>query len=238
MIDISVVIPTYREPAQQLRTNIGYMKEQTAFKKGKMEIILADYYEYDNEKNDNMMYFRLLKSKNIKLVDVDRRGIAYGRHAGIMASSGKVIVCFDADGYITPNDGVERLAKPILDGDAVLTCCDNVLDIRPLTVEQVQSINMVSQLNYQLSLAQRAPMFGFLEPGMTFSKEAYMRVGGFSDVTQYEGSFLAAKLIMSYTPAMKKWIEGVTAVVSARRALASVKHGLYGAFGDYNNAFR
>lgn len=236
-IDISVVIPTYREPKEQVIQNINYMKEQSVFKKGKMEIIIADYYEFIP--NTQMAWFyEWNKDKNVKVIDIDRRGIAYARHMGIMASQGRTIVCFDADGYIAPTNGIDKLTKPVLTGEAVLTCCDNVLDTTGLTQEDTQSIIHINQINYQLSLMQRAPMFAVLEPGLTFSKEAYLKVGGFRDVRQYEGAWLGANLIMAYTPARKKWIEGVTAVVSARRALASVQHGLLAAFGNYNNAFR
>lgn len=167
MIDISVVIPTYRESPEQLKTNIEYMKRQTAFRKGKMEIIIADYYEFIPETKDEhpmAWFYTWNKDKNVKLIDVNRRGIAYGRHAGIMASQGRTIVCFDADGYIAPTKGVEMLAAPILTGEAVLTCCDNVLNIKSLTQEETKSIEFVNQINYQLSLMQRADIFACLEP--------------------------------------------------------------------------
>jgi len=229
-IEISVVVPTYREDQKLLRQNIGYLKEQTAYKAKRMEIILADYYEYDDTETvwpKQDQYF--------KVVHVDRRGIAYARHQGIMAAQGKAIVNFDADGFFVPNEAVDLLTKPIFEKRAHLTCCDNVFDLRGLKNEEVQSIAFINGMLDTFNKMQANPLnlVAVLEAGMAFSKQAYEYVGGFSDVRQYEGFILAGKIITAYTPAFKVYIPNVKAVLSPRRAVASVKYGLLNSYADY-----
>jgi glycosyltransferase involved in cell wall biosynthesis len=233
-IDISVVIPTYREDPKTLEQNIDYMKEQTAYQKGKMEIIISDFYEYYPKPEEER--FKWAKGqKNIRIVHADRRGIAYGRHTGIMASKGKAIVNFDADGYLAPIEAVDLLTEPILEKRAHLTCCDNILDIRDLTPEQAQSINFIVNMLETFNNMQRTPLTAILEAGMSFSREAYNFVQGFSDVRQYEGFIIGAKIIHAYTFAYKLHIPQVKAILSPRRALASVKYGLLNSYADYLN---
>jgi hypothetical protein len=68
---------------------------------------------------------------------------------------------------------------------------------------------------------------------MSFSKEAYTFVGGFSDVKQYEGAILGAKIMHEYTFIKKLHIPQVTAVLSPRRSLAAMQYGILNAYGDY-----
>jgi glycosyltransferase involved in cell wall biosynthesis len=228
-IDVSVVIPVYKEPLQELKQNIAYMREQTVYKQGRMEIVLA----YVPDASLPMGKVINPNHKNIRAISVDRGGIAYGRHVGVNHSQGRAIVNFDADGYLAPESAVEKLTRPILEGRAHLTCCDNLFDIRNLTPAEVNSIDAIIKVNETLNQMQQSPLFACLEPGMCFSKQAYNYVGGFSDVRQYEGAFLAAKIITAYTPVMKQWVDGVKAVVSARRALHAAKWGILQAYGNY-----
>lgn len=232
-VDISVVIPTYRENPEDLEQNIGYMKEQTAFKEKRMEIIISDYYEYIVKPEEDR--FAWAKGqRGLRIVHSDRKGIAYQRHFGIMNSRGRVIVNFDADGYLAPDDAVHRLTAPILEGRAHITCCDNIFDIRELKPEQVESINFIIDFLNLLSSGQRNPFLpAVIEAGMTFSKEAYLFVGGFRDIRQYEGAFLGGLILNAYTPAFKLHIPGVQAVTSPRRALAAVKYGLLNTYANY-----
>jgi glycosyltransferase involved in cell wall biosynthesis len=232
MIDISVVIPTYREDQKLFRQNIGYLKEQTAFKKKRMEIVIADFYEYDDISTaDETVWPK--QDEYFKIIHVDRRGIAYARHFGIMTSQGKAIVNFDADGFFVPNEAIDMLTAPILEGRAHLAVCDNVFDLRSLSPEEVESISFIRNMLDTFNNMQKSEFVGILEAGMTFSKEAYEFVGGFSDVKQYEGATLASKIIAAYTPFLKVYIPGVKAVLSPRRAVASVKYGLLNSYADY-----
>lgn len=223
-IDISVVIPTYKEDPKLLKQNIGYLKEQTAFKEKRMEIVIADYNDEQNQP---------VWPTGVKVVYVDRRGIAYARHHGIMASQGKAIVNFDADGFFVPNEAVDLLTKPILEKRAHLAVCDNVFDLRGLKPEEVHSIGFIMTALDMFNKAQVNPLVGILEAGMSFSKYAYEYVGGFSDVRQYEGATIAYKIITEFTPAFKIYVPEVKAVLSPRRALASVKYGVLNSYADY-----
>lgn len=231
--DISVVIPTYREDPKILEQNIAYMKEQTAFKEKRMEIVISDFYEYV-EKPDEDRFKWAKGQRGLRVVHADRKGIAYQRHYGIMASRGKVIVNFDADGYLAPDDAVDKLTAPILEGRAHITCCDNIFDIRELKPEQVESIKFIIDFLNMLSNGQRNPLLpAVIEAGMSFSRQAYLFVGGFRDVRQYEGAFLGGLIFNAYTPAFKLHIDGVQAVTSPRRALAAVKYGLLNTYANY-----
>lgn len=229
-IDISVVIPTYKEDPKILKQNIGYMKEQTAFKKKRMEIVIADY---DDTLNSQGPMTWPPQNEQFRVIHVKRRGIAYARHQGVMAAKGKAIVNFDADGFFVPNEAVDLLARPILEERAHLAVCDNVFDLRALNEREVQSISFIMSMLEFFNNSQKSNLVGILEAGMTFSKHAYKYVGGFSDVAQYEGATIAWKIIQEFTPAFKVYIPEVKAVLSPRRAVASVKYGLLNAYGNY-----
>jgi len=236
LVRISVVIPTYHE--DKIGECVEYLKQQTAWKKGIMEIIIADFFEkgltYPNPTTKSLYLL-----DRMTLVNVDRRGIGYARHLGIMRAKGDIIVNFDADSYFSTLTAIEDLCEPIMRGLAVITCCDSIFNTRELTADQIRSISMVSSVLNHLNGMQRNPFFPpCLEAGMTFSKEAYQFVGGFSDVSQYEGFLLAYKIVHAYTPQMKAHIPNVQVVTSARRALASATKGLITAYGNYSNAYR
>ena len=120
---ISVVIPTYKEDKYLGRT-LSELAKQTA----DYEIIIADYNPAQEE-----WLWPYMHKFNIKHVKVDRSGIAYGRHKGIAAAQGEVIVNFDADARYDSAQALGYMAEPILDGRCVLTCCDNIFDLTDLT---------------------------------------------------------------------------------------------------------
>jgi glycosyltransferase involved in cell wall biosynthesis len=237
LVRISVVIPTYHE--DKIGECVQYLMQQTAWKKGIMEIIISDFFEkgltYPNPTLDSLGAVVTILS--VQVVNVDKRGIGYARHLGIMKARGDIIVNFDADSYFSTLDAIEQLCEPLMRGLAVISCCDSIFDTRNLTEEEIRSISMISSVLNHLNGMQRNPFFPpCLEAGMTFTKEAYQFVGGFSDVPQYEGFLLASKILHAYTPQMKAHIGTVQVVTSARRALASATKGLVTAYGNYGNA--
>ena len=86
---------------------------------------------------------------------------------------------------------------------------------------------------------QRNPMLPItLEPGMSFSKHAYVTVGGFPNTPQWEGAVLGTRILTQFGFRAKRHIPRIAAVVSPRRALASVADGLLTAYGNYQRAYR
>lgn len=238
-IRISVVIPTYHEG--ELGKCISYLKQQTAWQKGIMEIVIADHFE-TGLTYPNPTFVSLVSMQNrdkITVVSVDKRGIAYARHMGIMASKGDIIVNFDADCYFDKIAAIELLAEPVMRKVAQIVCCEQIHDTSKLTPEQIQSISLVNSVHSYLNGLQKNPFFPpCLESGMTFSKEAYTFVGGFSDVPQYEGFLLASKIMHAYTPQMKYFEPDVKVVASPRRALGAAAEGLGKAYVGYQTHYR
>ena len=224
---ISVVIPAYKE--SQLHITVARLLMQVC--KWKYEIIVAEY----NPDHD-VPLFRF-NSPIVHHVEVDKPGIAYARHQGIMAAVGKVIVNFDADAYFTHNNALELLAEPIMSGQAVLCVCDNAFNPAEIKTEADVAAMKTPQsiLDFLNNTQRTVPFYGFLECGSAMDKEAYMFVGGFKDVKMWEMFDLSPRMFFHY-PGMKKWINGVVAVTSARRALASARYGVKAL--DYSTAYR
>ena len=244
---ISIVIPTYNE-GETLYNTLSYLTAQTVFTSHKceVEIIIADF-DPDLNKKTYDAYTKFIKNypdfnKVTKFVDVDRKGIAYQRHAGIMASKGKIIVNFDADAYFSTPKGIQFLVYPILRNQGcVITCCDNILDMRQVKDPYVmQHENMVIATNALdiLNNIQRIAMIVCLEPGMTFTRQAYDYVNGFNDVKQWEAIFMTPRMVYSFGLVAKQHVDSVQVVSSPRRAIAASKMGLLKTFGNYGNNFR
>ena len=239
---ISIVIPTYNE--KDVYTMLARLAQQTVFEtyKGQVEIILADYdpenkgitiREADRFRQD----FPDIKLEGIL---IDRKGIAYARHKGILRSAGHTIVNFDADAYFAHNNCIERCTRPILNGECVLTCCDNLLNTNEIDDSAGKNDNvLVVRIAYTVAnKIQRDNMIVIYEPGMCFSRYAYDFCGGFNDVKQSEGGFISARIIYNFGFKAKQHVPDAAVVVSARRAVASSKYGLIDTWFNYDNAFR
>ena len=239
---ISIVIPTFNE--KDIYTTLARLAQQSVFEiyKGQVEIIIADY---DPESNVNVK--NRVTQFNLDFVDipvgivmVDRKGIAYARHKGILRSAGHTIVNFDADAYFAHPKCVENITKPILNGDCVLTCCDNLLNTNEMDIPSAtdQNVMVVRGAYTVANKIQRDNMIVIYEPGMCFSRYAYDFTGGFNDVKQSEGGFISARIIYNFGFGAKRHIPDAAVVVSARRAIASSRYGLIDTWFNYDNAFR
>ena len=222
---------------KDIGTTLKYLQQQSVYKQGQAEIVIA---EFDRDKT-GVTYESAKKYLNplCRFMTVERQGIAYARHSAIMASFGSICVCADSDCYFSGNRSIEKLTKPILEGQAVLTGCDNIFQTKGLTEDQLKGIAVPNAVLDTLNQMQRNPLLPIvLEPGMTFSKKAYLFVGGFSDIPMYEGATLGAKLVHAYTPRYKQWIPKVACIVSPRRALGSAVDGILQSYGNYAKAYR
>jgi hypothetical protein len=222
---------------KEIGTTLKYLQQQTVYKKGIAEILIVEY-----DKGGTGETFEAAKpfiSPLTRMMYVQRPGIAYARHQGIMASFGQVITCFDGDGYFTSHRAVEKLTEPILKGEVHLCGCDHLFNTKGLKPEQIQAIAIPQAVSDTLNQMQRNPMLPItLEPGMSFSKHAYIAVGGFPNTPMYEGAVLGTRIITKFGFQSKRHIPRIAAVVSARRALGSVADGLLTAYGNYQKAYR
>ena len=234
MPDISIVIPTLQE--KEIGTTLKYLQQQTVYKKGMSEILIV---EYDRDKTGET--YRAAKpylNPLTRMIHVERPGIAFARHMGVMDSFGGVITCFDGDGYFSSHKAVEKLTEPILKGQVHLTGCDHLFNTKGLTEEQLKSIAIPQAVSDYLNKMQQSPMLPItMEPGMSFSKYAYVEVGGFPNTPQWEGAVLGTRIITRFGFAAKRHIPKIAAVVSSRRALGSVTDGLWTAY-TYQKAYR
>ena len=137
MPDISIVIPTLQE--KEIATTLKYLQQQTVYKQraeilivntieGKAEILIVEY-----DKAGTGETFEAAKpyiNPLCRMMYVQRGGIAYARHEGVMACFGSVITCFDGDGYFSSHKAVEKLTEPILKGEVHLTGCDHLFNTR------------------------------------------------------------------------------------------------------------
>jgi glycosyltransferase involved in cell wall biosynthesis len=227
-LKVSIVIPTYHESAYLGRT-LENLQQQNGI--DGFEIILADYNP------DGTTWYKEYIDTNIKYVRVDRKGIAYGRHKGIEASTGEVIVNFDADARYDSRYGVGYMTEPILDGQCVLTVCDNIFDLTDLTPAELDAMRIPIVVCNMLNSAQRTAHMACLEPGSAFSRKAYNYVGGFNDVSQNELWLMSNRIILKYLPFNILHIPQTAVYVSARRAKKFVDLGI-GVLDYSNKAFR
>ena len=89
-----------------------------------------------------------------------------------------------------------------------------------------------------LNQIQRIALIVCLEPGMTFTRQAYDYVNGFNDVKQSEAIMMTPRMIYSFGLGAKQHVDSVKVIVSPRRAIAATKVGILNAFGNYDVGFR
>jgi len=239
---ISIIIPTFNE--ENLHRTLSELSKQTAFQKYDTEVIIADFDPSGSMTTYNSLskfrdFFPEL-TKTHTWVPVDRKGIGYARHQGIVASSGTVIVNFDADAKFANVDGLEKLVEPILRNECVMTCCDNLMDGEQIDPKynNNETMLLVKAAYATTDMIQKDNPVVTLEPGMSFTRHAYDYVGGFNDIKQSEGFFLSLRIIYNFGLNCKKHVPNVTILVSPRRAVASTKFGILDTWFNYDNAFR
>ena len=102
-VSASVVIATYDRP-DGLRKCLRCLMAQESPRK--VEIIVVD-----NDPDSKLTPPVVADFPGVILVKESRRGLAYARNAGFIASQGEVVVCTDDD-VLTPPDWLEKLIAP------------------------------------------------------------------------------------------------------------------------------
>lgn len=239
---VSVVIPCLSEE-ERIEETLYALFKQSMFKDA--EIILVEYNPYNDPFLSNLTH----RMAHVQHMTVNRSGIAFARHMGIMASHSDVICSFDADCEWLDKYCLERMSKPILDKECILTVCDNLFDLTEVPVNELQRMEMPTKVCNFLNNMQRTTPLAILEPGSCVSKQAYEFVGGFDDVKQYELFHLGNRLAYHYnnikdlllvakrpTGAHKRHVADAAVIVSSRRAIKWAERGLE--VLDYANAYR
>lgn len=223
--EISICIPTFNEEKYIVAT-LAELFKQNAVKSGRAEIIVADY-----DPDDNKGVLNAIEGMPVIYHPILGKGIAHARDSAIRLARGRYIVNFDADARFNVISAVDALVAPIKSGQAVFTCCDNQFPADEISPNSPQGVYLGG-----CCVIQRTTPVCVLEPGLSFGKADYFKVGGFDDVTWAEGLRLSQKFIWNHGAMKKTVVDGVVVFQSARRAKAFDKLGL-GVF-DYTKAIR
>jgi hypothetical protein len=152
-------------------------------------------------------------------------------------AQGQVIVNFDADARYDNINGLKYMTDPILNGECVLTCCDNIFDLTDLTPQELAKMQMPIGAANVLNSLQRVGHVACLEPGSAISKTAYNWVGGYADIPQHELWNLSHRILLKYMPFNIQHIPTTSVYMSARRAKKFADLGI-GVLDYSNKAFR
>ena len=93
-MEFSIIVPTYQEEGciEQCLRSIA----QQDYKRTEYEIIVSDAHSTDQTVEKARQYAD-------RIINNDRRGIAYGRNAGAQTSYGDILVFVDADAALSPD---------------------------------------------------------------------------------------------------------------------------------------
>ena len=207
---ISICIPTYREEKYIVDT-VKRLKAQNIA--DLCEVVICDY-DPDNIPLYNRPITKLLKYPFVRFIDAGRKGIGYARHMAIMASSGRYVVNFDADGHFRERNAIQLLLDPIYRQKVLITSCPNILSEQEISDQSIpyKLYEIRNWLEYNRLLPS------IFEAGLTFSKQTYDLVGGFRDVQSCEAPLFALDAALRLGYDKIKVIDNVHFVSSARRA--------------------
>ncbi|MGL4377370.1 MAG: glycosyltransferase family 2 protein [Microcoleaceae cyanobacterium] len=119
-ISVSIVIATYDRP-DGLRNCLQHLMLQESPRK--IEIIIVD-----NHPSSGITEPIIKEFPGVILVKESRQGLPYARNAGILASTGEIIIATDDD-VTTPPDWLEKLLGPFVRPD-VMVVTGNVLPLK------------------------------------------------------------------------------------------------------------
>lgn len=237
---VDLIIPAYHE-RDYIQKTLHYLTKQTLYQKGLMNIVVGEYRDsIDNNIGDGDYLEKMCsKLEHCTYVNVDQKGISYARNMSILKGTKSDIFCnFDADSIFNRVDAVEYMIRPILNKEKVLTNCQCILfDFkRNLALNQGPSTDIYSFLA-KIGDELEKHLFFSRGPGLTVSKDAFIKVGGFRTVDVAEDYWLAFDICHEYGLIHKQYIPDVKVLTSDRRAKASKKDGL-GVFSYDQKAYR
>ncbi len=125
-IGVSVVVATYDRPEDLRRCLTALVAQQSA---RQIEIVVVDNHPDSGLTNPVVAEF-----PQVTLVQESRQGLSYARNAGIVASSGEIIVMTDDDATM-PANWIETLVRPFGRED-VMVVTGNVLPVELETPSQ------------------------------------------------------------------------------------------------------
>jgi O-antigen biosynthesis protein len=125
-LSVSIVIATLDRPDDLRRCLQAVLQQATS---RAVEVIVVD-----NNPTSGLTPPVVAEFVSVRLVQESRRGLAYARNAGILASSGDIVVATDDD-VTAPPSWLERLVAPFTD-PGVMAVTGNVLPLELETAAQ------------------------------------------------------------------------------------------------------
>lgn len=119
-VAVSIVVATFDRP-NDLRECLSHLVNQQSSRE--IEIIVVDNHPASGLTSPVVAEF-----PEVKLISEARRGLAYARNKGFLASSGEILIATDDD-VIAPPDWLEKLIAPF-DDPKVMVVTGNVLPWR------------------------------------------------------------------------------------------------------------
>lgn len=226
---VDLIVPCYHEKGYIEKT-IDFITKQTLYQKGLINVVIGEYRDdIDNNTEGGDYLEKICKDlNNFTYVTVDQKGISYARNYSILKGSKSNIICnFDADSIFNRIDAMEYMIRPILNNEAVITNCECILfDFKNShPVNYGPSTDIYTFLsNFGNKLEKH--LFFSRGPGLTVTKEAFIKVGGFRNVPVAEDYLFTWDVCYEYGLINKKFIEDVKVLTSDRRAKASQNLGL------------
>lgn len=222
---VAICIPCYQEE-NYISACLDALARQTMFPLS--EVIIADYDPAKTHKTfEAVEKWAKAHKARIKYVPVFEKGIGFARNKAVENSTAPVITTFDADAWFGQPDALEKLVNPLMSG-FFWTACNNYIDnqTNDLANRMYDFGNILSSLG----------IVGY-EQGLTFTREAYNAVGGYSNSQVAEGRALDVRLSLFYGIKRRIHVKDIYVVSSARRVknidLFNIKDAL-----DYWRAFR
>ncbi|MCK4319215.1 glycosyltransferase [Candidatus Micrarchaeota archaeon] len=163
MVDISIVIPTLDEEGYIENTLKSIKKQKTSMD---FEIIIADGYSKDKT-------VEIAEKYADKIVFEKKKTISAGRVKGMKSAGGKLLVSTDADVWVNEN-WLEKLVKPLGEYSA---CIGKFCPLDGNIAENLFSEAILTPSSYILS---KTGMYLAGANNLAFTKEVYMKVGGFN----------------------------------------------------------
>ena len=197
MVDISVIVPTLNEEKylEQGLQSIRAQKTVHSF-----ELILADGGSVDKTLD-------IAKKYADKIINVKKKGIAFGRNEGAKHSSGKLLVFIDADTRI-PMNYIDVIHAVMRDPDLGALSCAFRFD------EKNNMLKLVEEISNKYMLLKgsvgKGELLGF---NNAIKRDLFFEVGGFPNVPLEDGAL--AKIIREIKKVM--FLPTPTVVTSARR---------------------
>jgi glycosyltransferase involved in cell wall biosynthesis len=167
--EISIVIPSYNEESNLLRTLSSLSRIETDYK---VELIVSNNNSTDRTQD-------IIDACGVKSVFAREQGISYARQTGLEAAKGQYILNADSDS-IYPPFWVNTLVKPLMEFSEV-SCAYGTYSFIPSPGNSRFSLGcyeMVAESFFRFKKKQRecVNVMGF---NFAFKKEDGLKIGGF-----------------------------------------------------------